>query len=90
VPIKRTTLECPVLLRDVSAGRFRVELKQYIKRPKAANLLLVILSGGYLVQRQLIDGGNEPGGWRLINVGQLGLTFEAIASGWKWTIDAGC
>jgi len=88
-PIERTTLECPVRLSDAGTGRARIELQQYLQGPKAANLLRVILPDGHMLQGQLIDGCNEPGGgWLLINIGQFELTPEPSAivnaNGWKW------
>ena len=86
-PIERTTLECPVRLSDAGTGCVRIELQQYLQGPKAANLLRMILPDGHLVQGQMIDGCNEPGGgWLLIQVGQFELTPESSAytNGWKW------
>lgn len=88
-PIELTTLECPVRLSDAGTGRTRIELQQYLQGPKAANLLRVILPDGRMVQGQMIDGCNEPGGgWLLINVGQFELTPEppanVNANGWTW------
>lgn len=84
-PIELTTLECPVRLSDAGAGRARIELQQYLQGPKIANLLRVILPGGRMLQGQLIDGRNEPGGWLLIRGRQFELTPAppANASGWN-------
>lgn len=87
VPIERTTLECPMRLSDAGAGRARVELKQYLQGPKAANLLQVTLPDGHLVQGQMVDGCNEPGGgWLLVDMHQCKLPLEPPANlkGWKW------
>ncbi|WP_226500361.1 hypothetical protein [Pseudomonas sp. MWU16-30322] len=86
-PVELTTYECPVRLSDAGTGRARIELRQYLQGPKAANLLRVILPDGHQLQGQLIDGCNEPGGgWLLINIGPFELTPapSANANVWKW------
>lgn len=86
-PIELTTLECLVRLSEAGAGQARIELQQYLQGPKAANLLRLMLPDGRMVQGQILDSCNEPGGgWLLIRIEQFELTPEppADASGWKW------
>lgn len=86
-PVERTTLECQVRLSDPVAGRARIELQQYLQGPKTANLVRVMLPDGRMLQGQILDSSNEPGGgWLLVNIEQFELTLEppANANGWKW------
>lgn len=86
-PVELSTLECVVRLSDAGTGRVRVELQQYLQGPKAANLLRVVLPDGRMVQGQIIDSCNEPGGgWILIKIEQSELTLKPLADakGWKW------
>lgn len=83
--IERTTFECPVRLTVAGPERTRVELQHYLRGPKAANLLRLTLPDGRMLEGQIIDGCNQPGGgWLLIHDGHLELTLEPSASGWKW------
>lgn len=86
-PIERTTFDCPIRLSDAGSGRVRIELQNYLQGPKAANLLQMTLPDGSMVQGQIIDGCNQPGGgWLLIDVGQCELTLDPSTSltRWKW------
>lgn len=89
IPVKRTTLNCPLRVSDAGAGAGRVciELQEDLHGPTAANLLHVILPDGRSLRSQIVDGHNLPhGDWLLIDVGQCELTLEPSTSlsRWRW------
>lgn len=80
-PVDLTTFECPVRLSHAGPGRARIELQHYLQGPKAANLLRVLLPDGRMLQGQILDSCNEPGGgWVLIKIEQFELTPEPSAN----------
>lgn len=86
-PIERTTFDCPIRVSDAEPRRTRIELQHYLPGPKASNLLRLTLPDGRMLQGQIIDGCNQPGGgWLLIDVSQCELTLDPSTSltSWKW------
>jgi hypothetical protein len=85
MPIERTTFEFLVRLSVAEPGHTRIELQQYLHGPKAANLLRLTLPDGRMLQGQIIDGSNQPGGgWLLIHDGHFELTLVPSANRWQW------
>lgn len=86
-PAELTTLECPVRVRNAGSGRTHIELERYLRGPKDANALRVVLPDGQMVQGHIIDGRNEPCGGRLLIAVEpfdLELGQPANLNGWKW------
>jgi len=82
-----TTLELQVHVLDAGPRRFRLEFDRYLRCPKQANALRVVLPKGPMLQGIVVDGCNEPaGGWLLIDVEMHELPIEPPANlnGWTW------
>lgn len=75
-----STLEMPVVMRDAGLTRARIEYGHYLKGPRDANVLRLMLPDGRMLQGPIIDGRKELlGGWLEFDVEQEGRALDQSA-----------
>lgn len=86
-PVELTTMELPILLKNIGVYRARFEFGHYLQGPKEANVLRIELPGGWLLHGPIVAGVNEPGGgWLEFEVEQHDLVRAPLVhrADWKW------
>ena len=86
-PVELTTMELPILLKNVGVYRAGLEFDRYLHGPHEADVLRIELPGGWLLHARLSLGATSRGGGLEFEVEQHDLVRAPIAhrTDWKWT-----